>query len=250
MKKFATYCGLTALAGAAFCVGEAEGWKLVASYPTPGSNPRGYAARGYGYGWILEAEATPHIYQVYWPTGSIYSSWPAPGGAGAWGICYKSPELYVSNNRTSRIYRVTTGGSVLSSFRFALGRPADIYDCPMGPYLYVAVPGRNVIAYITTAGSLLGTFPGPGSRATACAGYSPTPFYVADAETHTVYENGRPVITGIQTPVGMDCTLYIGGDQGNVDLYVVDDASDHIYFYRRSTAVAPASLGRVKALFR
>ena len=37
MKKFALYCGLLALAGAAFYVGEAEacGWKVVASYPAP-----------------------------------------------------------------------------------------------------------------------------------------------------------------------------------------------------------------------
>jgi len=250
MRRIGLYCGLAAFAGAAFFVGEAGGWRLVSSYPTPGHNPRGYGAGGMAGGWIVEATGTPMIYEIYWPTGSIDSSWPAPGGAGAWGVCYNSPYLYVTNNRTSFIYRVTTGGSVVSSFRFALGRPADICGRWTGSTLFVTIPERDSIAYITTAGSFLGSFGGPGSHPTACAGYSPSPFYVADDATHTVYENAKPVITGIQTPTGMDCTLFIGADQSDVDLYVVDDATDRIYFYRNSTAVAPASVGRVKALFR
>ncbi len=69
---------------------------------------------------------------------------------------------------------------------------------------------------------------------------------IADSATHTIYENGVPVITGIETPVGADeeTTTDV------VTLYVVDDATDRIYLYHKALSVVPASLGRVKALFQ
>ena len=111
--------------------------------------------------------------------------------------------------------------------------------------LYIAIPDRNIIAVVDeTTGSLVSTFKAPGSRPTACCGYQTT--LIADAATHTVYENGVPVITGIATPVGADDNFTLDYDYW---VYVVDDATDRIYWYERVLAVAPASLGRVKVLF-
>ncbi|UCH77943.1 MAG: hypothetical protein JSU81_09500 [Candidatus Coatesbacteria bacterium] len=117
------------------------------------------------------------------------------------------------------------------------------------PGLQVAIPDRNIIAVINTAGSLLATYAGPGARPTGCWGYAHT--YVSDAATHTIYENGVPVITGIQTPVGLSGRT-LTAPPYDMGLYVVDDATDRYYYYGRvsETRVEPASLGRVKALFR
>ncbi|MEE8638822.1 MAG: hypothetical protein V3T41_00265, partial [bacterium] len=97
-------------------------------------------------------------------------------------------------------------------------------------------------------GSLIRTYAGSGRRPTGYFGYAH--MYVSDSATHTVYENGVPVITGIQTPVGLSgCVLT--APPYDMHLYVVDDATDRYYFYHCSqTSVFPASLGRVKALFR
>jgi hypothetical protein len=112
--------------------------------------------------------------------------------------------------------------------------------------LYIAIPNRNIIAVVDEdTGSLVSTYKAPGSRPTACCGYQTT--LIADAATHTVYENGVPVITGIATPVGADENFTLDYD---LWVYVVDDATDRIYMYEKTVAVAPASLGRVKALFR
>ncbi|UCH79466.1 MAG: hypothetical protein JSU81_05820 [Candidatus Coatesbacteria bacterium] len=249
MKTFVLGCGLLAFAGAAFFVGEAGGWDLLATYATPGSDPRGCYHYNIDRCWIVNGGSQPHIYQYYWRTSRIVSSFPAPGGSGAWGIYRTSMDtLYISNNRTSVIYRVTTSGSVVSSYLCPIAGPADIGWDLVSPYLYVAIPNRNLIALVNrTTGSLVGTIAGPGSRPTGCGGYRG--LFVTDSATHTVYLDGRPILTGIQTPVGFDDINTIGHDIGTA-IFIPDDATDRVYIYDDWVTVVPASLGRVKALFR
>jgi len=114
--------------------------------------------------------------------------------------------------------------------------------------LYIAIPNRNVIAVVNpTTGSLVSTFAGPGSRPTGCCGYGMT--LISDSATHTIYEDGRPVIVGIQTPVGIDEDHTVGQDIGHF-IWVLDAATNYIYRYDNWVDVGPASLGRVKALFK
>ncbi len=238
---------------AACCVGfivnaaMAYTWHLVGSYPVPVPNPRGYRVSSPFSGYIVDAGSIPYIYHFRLRTGSIVSSFPAPGGAGTWGIAGFVGNSYISNNWTSWIYEVTTYGSVVSSFRCPIDGPADMNLRWFPSDLYIAIPDRNIIAVVDeTTGSLVSTFKAPGSRPTACCGYQTT--LIADAATHTIYENGVPVITGIETPVGADEESTTDNDYV-VTLYVVDDATDRIYLYNKTVAVVPASLGRVKALF-
>jgi hypothetical protein len=225
-----------------------NGWSFVASYPTPISNPRGYQTGGISFGYVVAGGATPCVLGFLLSTGSIVSSFGAPGGTGAWGLTGSPTSgFYISNNNTSWIYKVTNTGSVTSSFICPITGPADI-DFPLvGPYyLHIAIPARNLIAVVNqTTGSLVSTFAGPGLRPTAITGYQTT--LIADSATHTIYENGVPVITGITTPVGADVDA---STDYHVNLFVVDDATDRIYIYRKTVAVAPASLGRVKALYK
>jgi hypothetical protein len=192
--------------------------------------------------------SNPYVYRYSWEQGSIRWSFPAPGGAGAWGIARESSgDLFITNNRTSWIYETTSQGSVLNSFRCPFDGPAD---CEFAwPGFIVAIPDRNIIALLNyKTGSLIGTYAGPGRRPTGCGGYAH--FYVADAATHTVYEDGVPIITGIQTPVGFSYLWFMAPPYDR-HLYVVDDTTDRYYFYcRDDLGVFPASLGRVKALFR
>ena len=228
-------------------VGEAAAFELVGSYATPGAQPRGYAFSDLYAGWVVDNGGTARVYHVYWTTGSVSASFPAPGGHGAWGLCSASgPYMYFSNNVTSYIYRITTDGSVVSSFRCPLDGPADMTRVYPGPYLYVAIPDRNVIAVLNPAtGSLVRSYAGPGSRATSCAGY--TGAYVGDDATHTVYRDGKPLLTGIDSPLGLEeVSTWLDATY----LYVVDDATDRMYMYESGMPVEPASLGRVKALFR
>ena len=223
-------------------------WKLYASYPTPGPNPRGYWSGGPEAGYIVMDGANPYIYFYWWIRSSIISSFRAPGGAGAWGIAREtSGDFFITNGRTSWIYETTSQGSVLNSFRCPFDGPAD---CEFAwPGFIVAIPDRNIIALLNrTTGSVIGTYAGPGRRPTGCGGYAH--FYVADAATHNVYEDGVPIITGIQTPVGFSYTWSMAPPY-DISLYVIDDATDHYYFYHRDDlAILPASLGRVKALFK
>lgn len=220
-------------------------WRLVASYPAPVPNPRGCRAIEFFDAYIVNAGSIPYIYYFRLSTGSIYLSFPAPGGAGAWGITGRYEGSYISNNRTSWIYRVTSTGSVISSFRCPIPGPADMNVNWLTGYMEIAIPAQNVIAVVNrTTGSLVSTFAGPGSRPTACFGYQTT--LIADGATHTVYENGVPIVTGIRTPVGAD--EYFTTDY-NYWFYVVDDATDLIYWYENFLTVVPSSLGRVKALF-
>jgi hypothetical protein len=237
---------------AVWCLGfisasNVSGWGFVASYPTPISNPRGYQTGGISFGYVVGAGTTPYVYGFRLGTGSIVSSFPVPGGTGAWGLTGSPTSgFYISNNNTSWVYKVTSTGSVTSSFICPITGPADI-DLPLvGPYyLNIAIPARNLIAVVNqTTGSLVSTFAGPGLRPTAATGYQTT--LIADSATHTIYENGVPVITGITTPVGADVDA---STDYHVNLFVVDDATDRIYIYRKTVAVAPGSLGRVKALF-
>lgn len=226
-------------------------WKLYASYPAPGPNPRGYWSNVSAAGYIVMDGPDPYVFRYWWERNSVLSSFPAPGGAGAWGIFLFTDTFYITNNRTSWIYETTRQGSVTNSFRCPFDGPADVdFKASFPGGLMIAIPDRNLLALLNrTTGSLLGTYAGPGSRPTGCSGYGH--LYVADGGTHTVYENGTPVITGIQTPVGL-CAGWMGTPPYDVHLYVVDDATDRYYFYMRYSegGVFAASFGRVKALFK
>jgi len=224
-------------------------WELYASYPTPGPDPRGYTSEGDFRGYIVQDGPTPYVYFMYWYTWRIMASFPAPGGPGAWGICRGTGSLrcpFAGPGDMDRMYEITTSGSVARSLRCPFAGRADTNR--LGCWIVIPIPERNVIAVVEeNTGSLVSTFKAPGSRPTACGGYLGE-FFVADSATHTVYQEGKPVITGIKTPTGFGNIATMVKDYV-VEVQVVDDATDYIYFYRSLSKVEPASLGRVKALF-
>jgi hypothetical protein len=232
----------------------AADWRLLSSCPAPCAEPRDLTP---GAGCYLVGDGlTPQIYEMDPATGSVYSSFPAPGGPGAWGITDTGDipivVLYFSNNRTSWIYKITTTGSVLSSYLCPLPGPAGISWG--GPNrLEVTIPDLNVVAALhLKEGYLISACRGPGLRPTSCIGVDWD--FVGDAGTHTVYRGSGskwyPIITGIEAPSGMDAYQYHSDNGALWGLFIVDAATKYIYHYEDDAAVTPASLGRVKALFR
>ena len=227
-------------------------WYVVSSCPAPCAEPRDLTPISKGY--LVGDGPTPYIYEISFKTGSVDSSFPAPGGPGAWGITDipNKVVLYLSNNRTSWIYKITTAGSVLSSYRCPLPGPAGISWG--GPNrLEVTIPDLNVVAALDLKeGYLISAFRGPGLRPTSCIGVDWE--FIGDAGTHTIYGGGRsrwyPIVTGIEKPAGLSAYEYIKDTDPWKGLYIVDAATKYIYNCEDNAPVTPASLGRVKALFQ
>jgi hypothetical protein len=251
MKKFALYCGLAALAGAAFFAGEAAAWKFLSSFPTPGPEPRGISF-GAGEYIVDDGAGGAYVYRINFYNGSVVSSFTAPGGRGAWGVSrgLEWGQLFVSNYRTSWIYHVTGTGSVLASFVCPVTHPADMELRP-GRELHVAIPDRNLVAVINAAtGSLVSSYRGPGTRPTSVGGYNA--HLIADADEGKIWHEHYQtwILTGFKNPTGVSGMMTT--DCRSVEeFFVVDAADDTVYVWGSDwCAVAPTSLGRVKALFR
>ncbi len=247
MKKFALWCGLLALAGAAFCVGgaEATGWKVVASYPAPAANARGIQmnipfAQRYG---VLCDGSPPRIYELLTPARYVALDMPS----GAWGYAPVAVgRIWVSNHTNHFIYELTTAGSLVSSFRCPKNGPADVgYD------RWVAIPGENLAIRLNPSGSIVASFAGPGSRLTGLfASNNGYDYIVGDPDTHKIYFHGYG--TGsLHSPIAITADQTTGPPPwGHV--YVVDANTNYVYNFEwfGQEPVFPSSLGRVKALFR
>jgi hypothetical protein len=244
----------TTLAAAGLLVASAAlaAWYVVSSCPAPCAEPRDLSLNAGRY--LVGDGPTPQIYEINAKNGSVNSSFAAPGGPGAWGITDVplKNELYLSNYRTSWIYKITTTGSVLGSYRCPLSGPAGISWGGQNR-LEVTVPDLNVVAALNlNEGYLISAFRGPGLRPTSCLGSSWE--FIGDAGTHNVYydigSRWYPIITGIKTPSGLSFYEYMNDTPPSIGVYVVDAATKYIYKCADNAPVTPASLGRIKALFQ
>jgi hypothetical protein len=247
MRRIVRYCGLLAFAGAAFCVGgaEATGWKVVASYAAPAANARGiqrnvpFAARY----CVLCDGSPPRIYDLFTP--SQYINLDVPSGAHGFSAS-STDRIWVSNRNNSYIYNLSTAGSLISSFRCPKNGPADLgYD------RWVAIPAENLAIRLDTNGSIVSSFAGPGSSLTGLFAHSNGYDYiVGDPDTHKIYFQDYG--TGsLQSPIAITADMTTGKPPwGHV--FVVDEAKNYVYNFEwyGQEPVAPASLGRVKGLFR
>jgi hypothetical protein len=229
--------GITAFASA-------SGWDMVASYPAPAPNARGVSLFAPYYISVLCDGTPPRIYNLTEPSKYINLAIPK----GAWGLSdWFGNAIAVANNDNSYIYKLTTSGSVISSFRSPKDHPADL----SGPNFskYVAIPAENLALEITTAGSVISSFRGPGTRLTALEARYPYGI-VGDPATHRVYFLPNFGTAAVTSPVGT-CASVKTGEPPYDDVWVVDAATNYVYLFmwRGSEAVAPASVGRVKTLY-
>jgi hypothetical protein len=248
-----------ALAAALAVAAGGDYWppKLVASFPAP---PEAIAlACEYQPLYALIAGTAPTVFTLNTWNGSITGSFAIAVPNGARGIAttgFGPPNLWVSNRLNSYLYYLTTGGSLLGSFRCPEGTPFGLggYWYGGGPdkgYLTVSCRNENQILRVNpTTGSLASSFSGP---ATAVIGYDEG--FAVDRYSDCLYWKRGGFWEVLDTlpagPRGVTVAAHISTDAapGALDAYVIC-RDDYIYHYYGWTAVAPASLGRVKALFR
>jgi hypothetical protein len=219
-------------------------WHLHKSWPAPAPNVRGYAF-GSPYHYVLTDGSPPRVWRFDLEKFDSPINLQVPRGA--WGLEVGGTAFRVSNYDNGYIYSVNETGSVVSSFRCPRDHPAEIAGVGLAGYLAVAIPNDNVTLLMTTAGSVVRTFPGPGTRVTAWHSYNG--LLAGDETTHKVYTWQRTVnvsaVGGI-TPANFPIT-------GPYSAFLLTDMATNTVQYWGPGGVqpvAPASFGRVKALFQ
>lgn len=248
------------LAAAVAATATAQGWppQLIGSFAAP-PGASALACR-YEPLYALVAGTPPTVFALNHGNGSITGSFAIAVPNGARGIAITGgypTEMWVSNRLNGFLYRIDTAGSLVGSFACPGGKPyglgGSLYG--FGPdrgYLTVSCRDENdVLRLNLTTGSLVSSFPGPG---TAVIGYDD--WMAVDRYTSYLYwrfyGNWEVLDTLPALPWGV--TTFVEGttDQAiGVSTYVLCH-NGYIYSYEGTIggAVAPASLGRVKALFR
>jgi hypothetical protein len=233
----------------------ADSWppSRVASFPAPPGAVD--VAFEHGPLYALVDGTPPMLFTMDRYNGSITGSFNLQVPAGARGVTYDAygPEqLWVSNRRNRHIYRLTVTGFLMASFECPEGVPFGLgysyYNPQHGQGLFATCRNENCIVNVNaTTGSLIGTFAGPASAPLEYDDW----FCVDRASDYLYWDyNGewqildtlpaRPwsVATNVLWPIDQWVQVYVLCHDG------------YIYRYEGYTAVAPASLGRVKALFR
>ena len=243
---------------------------LVASFP---NQPRTYTHYGLaadaGYLYSYYYTTGYHIYRMLRSNGSLVSSYPNPLGTTTpnsycRGLSYGGGTyLYINNYYTrvvGRFYAST--GSLVSTWTWPTSLSYRSGICcthdgtNYGSYIYQnSNPDRNFL-YSTAAGSLISSFHRYASYIHDLAwDYGNSMIWYGGSTTEHIYgitTTGSIVASWrVPEPVRAPCgvayygqRLYVSTIQGVPDEYI------WVYDCPKEFAVAPASLGRVKALFR
>jgi len=247
---------LCAIVIAALAVGlRAQSWppSLVASFAAP----PGAIDVAYEHGplYALADGSPPTVYTLNAYNGSITGSFTVPVPSGARGITYDAygaESIWVSNRINRYVYRLTTAGSLAGSFACPGGAPYGLgysyYNPQHGRGLFVTCRNENRILNLNaTTGSLLGSFAGPASAALEYDDW-----FCVDRNSNYLYWDYNREWQVLDTlparPWGVATNVMWPTDQW-VQVYVLCH-NGYIYRYEGATAVAPASLGRIRALYR
>jgi hypothetical protein len=213
-------------------------------------------ALGDGLLYALVDGSPPAVYELEYGSGSIAGTFALRVPRGARGISYDwypRPRFYVGNRINGYIYKIRMDTPIVSSFLCPVAAPYGITYSYVywrhGSGVFAACRDENLIARINpTTGELLSTFAGP---ATAVIGFDYcialdryTPFLYWD-----YYGNWQILDTLPARPLGVAVGLEQRPYDEGVRGYVLC-RDGYIYYYYGYITVAPASLGRVKALFR
>ncbi len=228
--------------------------EIVGSFPAP-PGTWDVAADKQWEVYALADGTPPTVYKLSPYFGSIVGSFTVPIPSGARGISYNSSSydrMWISNRLNGYIYVLTMTGSLMSSFLCPVGTPFGLgysdSSHSHGPGVFASSRLENLIILLDeTTGSLLSSFAGP---ATAIVAFDD--WFAGDLYTNYLYwdyyGSWQVLDTLPARPLGVGTSVYWPTDQW-VYLYVLC-ANGYIYVYEGYSAVAPASLGRLKALFR
>ncbi len=249
---FRGFLGAIVIATLAAAAG-AQVWppRLVASFPAPpGAIDVAFEGRGPLY--VLADSPQRQIYQLNY-NGSITASFTVTLPQGVRGLTYieyTREWMFISNRLNGYIYKITTAGSLASSFICPVGKPYALgyaWLTRHGAGLFAACRDENqIVRFNVTTGSVLSSFEGP---STAVVTFDD--FFAGDRFSNNLfwdYYGAWQVMDKLPArPLGVAAGILWETDP-DVYLYVLCN-NGYIYQYFGWTAVAPASLGRVKALF-
>jgi hypothetical protein len=250
-----------------FAVGPAGGYlgQVVQSFPSPGINPNALA-RGPGYLYVL-CDGPPYIYRLDPANGSVISSYPSPFGFPTRGLGYEyGGYLWIGTYSimNSWIARCQEGtGSIYSSFRVTEHEMLGGVACEGNPNkrgtLRAIISNSfydEPVTRHTTAGSLLSKFRylDPLTFFDPAWDYGNALIWWGDRTTYKPHVYGftrrGSLVASFRAPTGgthgctyLDGYLWISTDGQPDYIWKVHCPKDF-------EGVFPASLGRVKALYR
>ncbi|MGD8719522.1 MAG: hypothetical protein PVH29_11975 [Candidatus Zixiibacteriota bacterium] len=239
------------------CAGAAWGWgSLVASYAAPGQAPNGLAYFTSSY--ICCSTITPDtIWRLYRSNGSVASSFAAPfvePTGITFGNISGTGYIWVADPSADYVYRMGCGsGSVYSSFAAPGGLPIGLaFAQEGGDYILYHTDYFNKHLYRLNAnnGSVYASYLLPYTpRDLGCGGGY---LWIADTANHLIRASttAGSAVASFQSQQGPPFGVCYDETDDNVWVSVAA-ALNYIFVYEtEGIGVAPASIGRVKALFR
>jgi hypothetical protein len=230
---------------------------IVSSFRAPATQPRGLARQNQ-YLFVLDYNSPNRVYRVHPTNGSVVGSWPTPYSTGNRGLAYIfGGNLYVGCWSNDTIYRCNSdNGSVIASW--AVGHdpqglaPVQTGDGGSGATsLYCSDSSPSYFwRHHYTTGSVISSFAAPHT------GFQDITY---DHRNRLIWQYRSFVVYGITT-IGSVVASFAWPGHGSYagmayhSYYLYISATTQQYIYRvhcpSNVGVAPASLGRVKALFR
>jgi hypothetical protein len=248
------YLPITTLVAALACCAAATGGSIICSFESPCSDRTdGIDFRG-GYIYHANCHGPADILKTC-TAGSIISSWNEPSHA--IGVDFTGSEFWVyafwPNVPRDRIFRLSEAGSVVASFAAPANGQGITYD---GEHLWYSTAGNhywNYVYKLTTTASVLSSFQAPYGKGFLNKGvdWGGGHLWLAQASNVSglLYQmtTAGSVVYSISVP-GRQPT---GVSRDGEAVWVADGVSNWVFKMTWSgDAVAPASLGKVKALFK
>jgi hypothetical protein len=248
----------TLLAVAAVALGSLPP-SLVSSFPAPaGVVDVALAGPSLTTLYALTDGTPPRLYTVAIPSGTVSATLNLPLASGVRGLGWDEfthAAFWVLGSGHT-IYRLTSAGSLSGSFDFGPGEGVNLGYAPTlhTPYssgLYVSRSAANLFYQLNaTTGSVGPSYAGP---AAAVRDYDE--YCALDDNTDCIYwwqYSGGPwqtIATLPAKPLGLGATTSWSTDDPNVYLAVAA-ANGYVYNFFGANAITPASLGRVKTLYK
>jgi len=255
MRKYVI--GIVA-AGLAAATAHAYLGQVVNSFRSPaGTNTRGLA-RGSSYLYIMNGNNRATIYRTRPLSGSIYNWYLLPWNGENSGLAFSSPSyLWVGRVDNDRVYRVEENtGSIHLSWsaghdRYGLAPWCTGDGCTGTSYLFGTddAPSRLYTHQLGNGSIVNSTSLSPNSRCDCAYDWRNNLLWFGYASyIYSVAPSGASVAS-FASPAGSPRGL----TYTNSYLWIACNANGYIYRVhcpRNFTAVAPASIGKVRAIFR
>jgi hypothetical protein len=230
---------------------------VVSSFRAPGASVRGMARSTTRLHVLVFGNPT-RVYRVSPTTGSVYGSWPLSCGANCRGLAFSAGgHLWVGNYGNDCVYDcVATTGSVYRSWNAGhdpfglaayctgdggIGTKAILSSdyTPSACWRH-ALDGGRVLSSFTIAKASYFDIAWDHRNRLVWLGFPPNVIYG--------YDLSGSIVASFNVPGTHPYGLAYYGEQ----LWVGCDGNDYIYVVRcpGNIGVAPASIGRIKALYR